>query len=86
MVDHVQGNGSWPNGVKPMRKRSTQTNEGALARFIARKAKIDALLTRLRDASDNHFNAMPGEVHWGHVGSLGHAAEKLREIAAFLNV
>jgi hypothetical protein len=50
-----------------MSKRSTQTNEGALASFIARKAEIDALLTRLRDASDNHFNTMPDEVHrWRH--------------------
>ena len=69
-----------------MSKRSEPSNEQALATFIARKAEVDALLTRIQDASANHFNANPDEVHWGHAGSLGHVAEKLREITEFLNV
>lgn len=57
----------------------------ALDAFIARKADIDAMLARLQALSDNHFNAAPEEVTWGHVGDLGHYAELLKQItdAAF---
>ena len=61
-------------------------NGQALASFAGRKAEIDALLSRIQGASADHFNASPDDVHWGHAGTLGHVAEKLREIAAFLNV
>ena len=69
-----------------MSKRSRPSNEQALATFIARKAEIDALLTRIQDASANHFNANPDDINWGHAGSLGHVAEKLKEIVDFLQV
>ena len=69
-----------------MSKRGETSNEQALATFIARKAEIDALLSRIQGASADHFDANPDEAHWGHAGTLGHVAEKLREIAEFLNV
>ena len=50
----------------------------ALDAFLARKAEIDALLDRLRAASDEHFGVHPDAVHWGHVGDLGRHAELLR--------
>ena len=54
--------------------------ETALGAFIARKAEIDAMLARLQALSDEHFNAHPDEIHWGHVGDLGYYAEQLRII------
>jgi hypothetical protein len=69
-----------------MSTRITPTNDETLADFIARKAEVDELLTLLQDASANNFNAQPDEIHSGHVGNLIYAAEKLREIAALLNV
>jgi hypothetical protein len=69
-----------------MHKRSNELGGTALDSLIACKAEIDALLARLQDASANHFNANPDEINWGHAGSLGHVAEKLKEIAKFLNV
>ena len=69
-----------------MSKRSEPSNEQALATFIARKSEIDDLLARIQGASADHFKANPDEVHWGHAGSLGHVAEKLREIAEFMSV
>lgn len=60
-------------------------NTKALAAFIARKSQIDGLLARIQGISGDHFGRAPETVNWGDVGSLGEVAEKLREIAAFLN-
>lgn len=67
------------------RRATAATNEKALAAFIAAKAEIDARLERLKALSDEHFNAQPDEIHWGHVGDLQRYAELLRRItdAAF---
>jgi hypothetical protein len=59
-------------------------NDAALAAFITRKAEIDAMLERLASLSDEHFGLAPEDVHWGHVGDLGHVIEKLREASDFL--
>ena len=32
------------------------------------------MLARLQALSDDHFNAHPDEVNWGHVGTLEHYA------------
>jgi len=65
----------------------TQTPDTARAidAFIARKAEIDAMLARLTSLSDEHFNASPDEINWGHVGTLAHYAELLTRVtdAAF---
>ena len=59
---------------------TTNAPETALDAFIARKAEIDEMLARLQALSDEHFNVHPDEIHWGHVGDLGHYAEQLRGI------
>lgn len=59
------------------------TNEAALDAFLEQKAKIDALLAEIQNASDHHFDALPESVDWGHVGNLGHIAEVLGEAARF---
>ena len=62
-------------------RRATATNnDKALAAFIAAKAEIDAQLERLKALSDEHFNAQPDEIHWGHVGDLQRYAGLLRQI------
>ena len=55
-------------------------NTKALDAFIAKKAEIDAMLARLRNLSDDHFEVDPDEIDWGHVGTLGHYAELLKRI------
>lgn len=52
----------------------------ALEAFIARKLEIDEMLARLQALSDEHFNAQPDEINWGHVGTLEHYASQLKEI------
>ena len=51
-----------------------------LAAFMEKKAEIDAILARLQRLSDDHFNAQPDEVNWGHVGTLEHYASLLKRI------
>jgi hypothetical protein len=58
----------------------TRSNDKALAAFLTRKAEIDTMLVRLQGLSDDHFEANPDEIHWGHVGDLADMAKNLREI------
>lgn len=52
----------------------------ALDAFIAKKAEIDTMLTRLKALSDEHFNVAPDDVNWGHVGTISDYATLLRRI------
>jgi hypothetical protein len=63
----------------------TRNAAAALDAFVARKAEIDAMLDRLKALSDDHFNAAPEDINWGHVGTLAHYADLLKRItdAAF---
>lgn len=63
-----------------MMSTPTRNNDKALAAFVARKAEVDTMLTRLQALSDEHFEANPDEIHWGHVGDLANMAKNLREI------
>ena len=44
------------------------------------RAVVDAMLARLQRLSDDHFNAHPDEINWGHVGTLNHYVSLLRQI------
>ena len=59
---------------------SIKSREQALAAFVSKKAEIDAMLTRLRTLSEDHFGYAPDDVTWGHVGTLEHYAELLKRI------
>jgi hypothetical protein len=65
--------------------KTSRNTDAALGAFIAKKAEIDAMLERLRDLSEDHFDVTPDEVNWGHVGTLSDYAELLKRItdAAF---
>ena len=58
----------------------TRNNDKALAAFLTRKAEIDSMLACLQALSDEHFEANPDEIHWGHVGDLADISKNLREI------
>jgi len=60
--------------------KAARNREAALAAFIGKKAEIDGMLARLQALSDDHFNAHPDEVNWGHVGTLEHYASLLKRI------
>ncbi|NGQ93436.1 hypothetical protein G5V65_21370 [Rhodobacter sp. HX-7-19] len=62
-----------------MTRRATD-NSKVLDAFIAAKTEIDAMLQRLAILSADHFETSPGEIHWGHVGTLNHYRDRLREI------
>jgi hypothetical protein len=60
--------------------KTNKSNDDALAAFVARKAEIDAMLTRLQTLSDDHFGYSPDEISWDHVGTLGYYAELLKRV------
>ena len=62
-----------------MHKRH-RDNSDAVAAFIAKKAEIDIMLTRLTALSEEHFNADPDRVNWGTVGTLEFYAAQLKRI------
>lgn len=64
----------------PRAEKARRNQQAALAAFVSRKAEIDTMLARLAALSDDHFNASPDEVNWGHVGTLEHYAGLLRQI------
>ena len=57
-----------------------RNQDAALQKFLTKKGEIDTILTRFQALSDDHFNAAPGEVNWGHVGTLERYAELLSQI------
>jgi hypothetical protein len=61
-------------------EKARRNKEAALNAFIGKKAEIDEMLARLQALSDDHFNAHPDEVNWGHVGTLEHYASLLKRI------
>ena len=61
-------------------EKARRNQEAALAAFMEKKAEIDAMLARLQGLSDDHFNAHPDEINWGHVGTLEHYASLLKRI------
>ena len=61
-------------------KKKSKSNDDALAAFVARKAEIDSMLTRLQALSDDHFGYSPDEIGWDHVGTLGYYAELLKRV------
>ncbi|MSU90509.1 hypothetical protein GE300_12925 [Rhodobacteraceae bacterium 2CG4] len=61
-------------------EKARRNRDAALNAFIGRKAEIDEMLARLQVLSDDHFNAHPEEINWGHVGTLEHYASLLKRI------
>ena len=61
-------------------EKAARNKEAALNAFVGKKAEIDVMLARLQGLSDDHFNADPDEVNWGHVGTLEHYASLLKRI------
>jgi hypothetical protein len=61
-------------------EKARRNKEAALNAFIGKKAEIDEMLARLQSLSDEHFNAHPDEIHWGHVGDLEHYVSLLKRL------
>lgn len=65
----------------PAMTRPASDNSKAVDAFLATKAEIDNMLARLTALSDDNFETDPDELHWGHVGTLNHYRDSLREIS-----
>jgi hypothetical protein len=64
---------------------SKKTNhQNAQSAFIAKKAQIDTILSRLQKLSGEHFELDPDKVDWGDVGAIGHVLDYLQEASDFI--
>ena len=61
-------------------EKAARSKEAALNAFMGKKAEIDEMLARLSSLSEEHFNAHPDEINWGHFGALEHYASLLKRI------
>jgi hypothetical protein len=66
--------------IPELQKQIAKSREQALAVFVSKKAEIDAMLTRLKALSDDHFNYGPDDISWDHVCALDHYAELLKRV------
>ena len=63
-----------------MTARRNSNNAQALDAFLAAKADIDTMLSRLLALSDDHFETHPDEITWAEVGTLNHYVSLLRQV------
>ena len=64
-----------------MTARRNANNAQALDAFLAAKAQIDTMLSRLKALSEDHFETHPDEITWADVGTLNHYVSLLQQIA-----
>ena len=64
-----------------MKKSSAQRKQEALDAFIGHKARVDEILSRLQEASGDHFGTNPDEIRWGDAGFLADIANSLQQIS-----
>jgi hypothetical protein len=64
-----------------MTTRRATDNTKALDAFMTTKFQIDAMLERLQALSADHFETHPDEINLGHVSTLNHYRDRLREIS-----
>ena len=60
--------------------KNNTKKQDALNAFIGHKARIDEILSRLQQASDEHFNTNPDEINWSNAGFLSDIANSLQEV------
>lgn len=64
-----------------MKKSSAQRKQEALDAFMAHKGKIDTILTRLQEASEDHFDTHPDHITWGDTAFLADIGAQLEQIS-----
>jgi len=62
-------------------KSSAKRKQEALDSFIGHKARIDEILSRLQESSDDHFGNNPDEIRWGDAGFLADIAAHLQHVS-----
>jgi hypothetical protein len=59
-------------------------NDKAIDQFISKTQEARDLLERISAELEEHMNAHPDRVHWGHVGDANYVLESLRDVARFM--
>ena len=61
-----------------------RTQASATDEYSARHAEALALIDSLRDLIEDMPEPESDGINWGHVGSMGHINEQLRELLGFV--
>lgn len=61
-------------------------NTKAVNAFIGHIGDAEALVAKLKDYIESHFETLPEAVNWGDVGTAQETARRLRELSAFLGL
>lgn len=61
-------------------------NTKAVNAFIGHIGDATALIAKIKDYIEIHFETMPETVNWGDVGTAQETARRLRELSAFLGL
>ncbi|MCP5353529.1 MAG: hypothetical protein H6926_10160 [Chromatiales bacterium] len=62
-------------------RNNAKRKQEALDALIGHKARIDEILSRLQEASGDHFGTNPDEIRWGDAGFLADIATSLQQIS-----
>lgn len=60
-------------------------NEKALTAFMKEIDRAEEYMAIVKARLNDHLDAEPDKVHWGHVGDAHHVAEVMRDIARFVD-
>ena len=66
--------------------KNTGVNEKALDEFIGTVAAIVEKLDALKLHAENHMDTSPEEINWGHVGSVKHLLQLIKEASEFAGI
>lgn len=58
----------------------------ALDAFMVQHARMGELLEALTAHHEDHLDAHPDTLHWGHVGTAGKAVQDLEALCQFLGL
>jgi len=65
-------------------RRTGETEETALDRFMTNVFEIRDSLEIIQAAADEHFDTNPDKVNWGDVGTAAHINKQLQDIVAII--
>lgn len=66
--------------------RRLRPTPSALDAFMVQHARMGELLKALVAHHEDHLNAHPDTLHWGHVSTAVKAVQDLEELARFLSL
>lgn len=61
-----------------------KTHNIALRSFTRNQQKVEAILNRIKESNDNHYDTSPEDVSWGDASNVAKIAKDLEELSDFI--